>query len=282
MKKILLAGMFIPLFAHAQWHVNVFGGFSNYFGDLQSQPYTTQQSHVALGAGLQYDLSGHLSLLTNFVHGHVGAWDGYNTQPDLKARNLSFGTDINELNFLIEYNLLDLRDHKVTPYVFAGAAVFHFNPYAYDTLGNKVFLRPLSTEGEGLPQYPGDKEYSLTQLAIPFGGGIKFRVSDNVVIAYETGFRKLFTDYLDDVSNRYVNEATLLADKGPLAVEMAYRGNQLKGGAAYPPDHTVRGDPKRKDWYYVSGLRVTIALNSMGMSAHRRHNGVLDCPKKVY
>jgi len=45
-----------------------------------------------------------------------------NTEPNDRARNLSFGTDINELNFLIEYNLLDLRDHKVTPYVFAVSA----------------------------------------------------------------------------------------------------------------------------------------------------------------
>ena len=26
--------------------------------------------------------------------------------------------------------------------------------YAYDTLGQKVYLHPLSTEGEGLAQYP--------------------------------------------------------------------------------------------------------------------------------
>ena len=50
MKKILLGGMFIPLFAHAQWNVNLYGGFSNYFGDLQTQAYTTQQSHLAFGA----------------------------------------------------------------------------------------------------------------------------------------------------------------------------------------------------------------------------------------
>jgi hypothetical protein len=103
----------------------------------------------------------------------------------------------------------------ITPYVFVGVAVYHFNPYAYDTTGKKVYLQPLSTEGEGLPQYPGRKEYALTQLAIPFGGGIKFRITDRVVLAYEIGMRKLFTDYLDDVSNTYVSETVLLAAKGP-------------------------------------------------------------------
>src|ERR1700735_2100286 len=282
MKKLLLAALLSPLLTHAQWNVNLYGGFSNYNGDLQSQDYTTQQSHLSFGAGIQYNLNGHFSLLSNLTYGKVGASDSYSPFADLRARNLSFETNIGEWNVLVEYNLLDLRDHRVTPYVFVGAAVYHFNPYAYDTTGKKVYLRPLSTEGEGLPQYPSRKEYALTQMAIPFGGGIKFRISDRVALAYEIGLRKLFTDYLDDVSTRYVDPAILLAAKGPEAVEMAYRGNEIKGGSAYPAAGTIRGGSSHKDWYYMSGLRVTIALNSSAAEAHRRRNGILDCPKKVY
>jgi Domain of unknown function (DUF6089) len=279
MKKILLAGILCPLLAHAQWNVNLFGGFANYIGDLQSKVYTTQQSNGAFGAGLQYDLNDHFSILGNGSFGRISAADGYSNQADLRARNLNFESKIYEGNLLLEYNLFDIHSHKLTPYVFAGAALFHFNPYAYDTTGKKVYLRSLSTEGEGLPGYK--KEYSLFQLSIPFGGGIKFRISDRVVLAYEIGMRKTFTDYLDDVSGPYISQATLLAAKGPEAVEMAYRGNELKEGAAYPAAGTPRGGPKYKDWYYMSGLRVTIALDD-GTAQHRRHNGVIDCPKKVY
>jgi len=282
MKKILLVGMLFPLFSQAQWNVNLFGGFSNYIGDLQSKAYTTQQSNGSFGAGLQYDLTGHLSFLSNLTYGRISAADGYSSKADLKARNLNFESVIGEWNLLAEYNILDLEKHKLTPYVFAGIAIFHFNPYAYDTTGKKVYLRPLSTEGEGLAQYPGRKPYVLTQFSIPFGGGIKFRISDRVVLAYEIGMRRTSTDYLDDVSSTYVSRTALLAARGPEAVEMAYRGNEVKGGAGYPPDGEVRGNPKRKDWYYMSGLRVTIALNSGWMSMHRRHSGVIDCPKKVY
>ncbi len=63
---------------------------------------------------------------------------------------------------------------KVTPYLFGGISVFYFNPYATDPAGDKVYLRPLSTEGEGLPMYPDRKEYSLVNMAFPFGGGFKF------------------------------------------------------------------------------------------------------------
>lgn len=273
--------MLFPLLAHAQWNVNVFGGFANYIGDLQSKVYTTQQSNGAFGAGLQYDLSSHFSVLGNGSFGRISAADGYSNQADLRARNLNFESKIYEGNLLLEYNLFDLHTHRLTPYAFGGVALFHFNPYAYDTTGRKIYLREESTEGEGLPGYPGRKFYSLFQIAIPFGGGIKFRISDRVVLAYEIGMRKTFTDYLDDVSKTYVSEAALLAGRGPEAVEMAYRGNELKDGAAYPAAGTPRGGSKGKDWYYMSGLRVTIALND-AMSIHRRHNGVLDCPKKVY
>src|ERR1700753_2673598 len=114
MKKIFLPALLFPLFVHAQWNVNVFGGFANYIGEMQSSPYTTQQAHLAGGIGLQYDLSQHVSLLSNITLGKVGASDVYAEQADVRARNLSFETDISELNFLFEYNFLSLRSHKLT------------------------------------------------------------------------------------------------------------------------------------------------------------------------
>jgi hypothetical protein len=283
MKKLIIAGILIPAFLNAQrWHVNVFGGISNYEGDLQNKAFTLDESYGAFGAGLQYDLTRNFSVLWDFTLGKVGASDAYN-KPDLKPRNLSFETQILEGNLLGEYTLFDLRHHRFSPYAFAGLAVYHFNPYAFDTLGHKVFLQPLSTEGEGLPQYPDRKPYSLTQLAIPFGGGVKLRVTNNVVLTYEIGFRKLFTDYLDDVSTSYVDQNILLAAKGPEAVEMAYRGNELKGGnPTYPSAGTLRGGSKYKDWYYFSVIKISIGLNDKGETPYGRGiRGSVDCPKKL-
>jgi hypothetical protein len=281
MKKFILLGILVPSLLQAQrLHVNLFGGISNYSGDLQNKAFTLEQSYGAFGAGLQYDLTDHISVLTNFTLAHVAAADAYN-KPSLHFRNLSFQSRIFEWNVLGEYTFLDLSRRRFSPYVFAGVAVFHFNPYAIDTVGNKIYLKPLSTEGEGLSQYPDRKPYSLTQFAIPFGLGVKLRITDNVVIAYEIGVRKLFTDYLDDVSTRYVDQTVLLNAKGPKAVEMAYRAGELKGGnATYPADGTIRGSSKYKDWYYLSGIKVSIALNSRRGSNYGR--GIIDCPKKVY
>jgi hypothetical protein len=104
-----------------------------------------------------------------------------------------------------------------------------------------------------------------------------------VVLAYELGFRKLFTDYLDDVSGRYIDPAILLADKGPLAVEMSYRGGQIKGGdPTYPVAGSLRGSAKYKDWYYFSGIKLSIALNDSNEKHRLRKYGIMECPKKVY
>jgi hypothetical protein len=205
----------------------------------------------------------------------------------LQARNLSFTTKILEGNLLLEYTLLDLERNKFSPYVFGGLAVYHFNPYAFDSLGNKIYLKPLSTEGQGLSQYPDRKPYNLTQLAIPFGGGIKFRISQNTVLSYEIGFRKLSNDHLDDVSTRYVDQFILAQERGPKAVEMAYRGGELKGGDPnYPADGTVRGGSKYKDWYYFTGFTLYIGINTRSSKnfdeRSNKGGGRLDCPKPVY
>jgi opacity protein-like surface antigen len=261
-----------------RWHINVTAGVSNYSGDLQAKAYTFDQSYFAYGIGAQYDITRNFSATSNISFLKVGASDQYNS-PDLVFRNLSFQNNIVEWNLLGEYTFMDITEKKFSPFVFLGIAVFHNNPYAYDTLGQKVYLKPLSTEGEGLPQYPQQKPYSETQFSIPVGGGIKFRVSEDVVLAWEVGFRKTFTDYIDDVSTIYVDQATLQNAKGGLAVEMAYRANELKGGAPYPVSGTIRGGSKYDDIYYYTGIRVSIALISRHDGYYGR--GRTDCPKNV-
>ena len=280
MRKFMLLGMLIPTLANAQkLNLDLFGGFSNYQGDLQEKRFTTNQAKGAFGIGLRYNLTDHFAVRSNFTYAQVAAADNHNKNPILQQRNLSFESKITEGNLLLDYNILSLENHNITPYVFAGIALFHFNPYAYDTTGNKIFLKPLSTEGEGL--YPDRKEYKRTQLSIPFGGGIRWRVGNNVILSYEIGMRKTSTDYLDDVSTTYVDEADLLATRGPKAVEMAFRGAELKNGATYPAANTTRGSSKFKDWYYVSGITVSIGING-GKDGYRGaggNRGRVSCPK---
>lgn len=264
MRKFLLLSILCPLLAVSQqrFHVTLFGGLSNYAGDLQDRQFTLQQSNFAFGAGIKYDLTPHLALRLAYNHGTIEGDDKKSSDPLLRARNLSFASKINEGSLLLEYTILNMEERKVSPYIYSGLTVFHFNPYAYDTVGNKVFLKPLSTEGQGLDGY-NRSPYKLTQLAIPFGVGVKFRVSENTILAYEVTIRKTFTDYLDDVSKTYVDQFALGQQRGLKAVSMAFRGDELKGSTStYPDDGAVRGGSKYGDWYYFTGFTLYIGLGS--------------------
>jgi hypothetical protein len=241
-------------------HVGGFAGISNYQGDLTDKFYGSKMIRPALGVGLEYEFSDRFSLRSSFTYGRVAGDDKKNGK-ELKPRNLNFATNIIELGLTGEFRLLNMSELSWTPYLMAGIAFFNFDPYTEDAAGNKVFLKPLSTEGQGLTGYPDKKPYSNTQFAIPFGGGIKYQINETIGIAFETGIRKLFTDYLDDVSTTFADEADLLAARGQKAVDLSYRADEVEGGnPVYPGKGSQRGNPKLNDWYYFSGLRVTVRL----------------------
>lgn len=253
----------IPFLVSAQkLQVTVFGGFSNYQGDLQDKRFTMSQAHPAFGAGFLYDITDKLSARANITLGKVSSDDGKSAKN--AVRNLSFSSPVTDMHLGLEYSLFNLYERSFTPYIFAGISYFSFNPFAKDTMGNKVFLQPLSTEGQGF--YQDRKKYSLNQFAIPFGGGVKFTLSENVRLAFEIGMRKTNTDYLDDVSTTYVDEFLLFVNRGQQAVDMSFRGDELKTGLNYPADGTQRGSAKSKDWYYFSGINLAIRLNGNGGS----------------
>ena len=142
----------------------------------------------------------------------------------------------------------------------------------YDSTGIKVFLKPLSTEGQGI--YPDKKSYQLLQPAIPFGGGVKFAITENLRIGIEFGFRKIFTDYLDDVSTSYPDHNDLLAARGQTAVDFSYRGDELPGGdPAFPTKETQRGGSTQKDVYYFTGLNISFRPSFGGGGGGGRNRG---------
>ena len=280
MKQIIFCLTLTLLFfavSAQKFHADLFAGIANYQGDLQGKRLTLNQSQPAIGMGASYDLTNKFILRTGFTYGKVAGNDKKNTTAKgIEFRNLNFKSVVTELHLALEYNLLDLSYRDLSPYAFAGVAAYHFNPYTTDVSGNKAFLKPLSTEGQGLAEYPDRKPYNLTQFAIPFGAGLKFMVTDNLQVGLEIGLRKLFTDYLDDVSMNYVDSATLFNARGAQSVDLAYRGDEVGGGSTYPAEGAQRGNPKYKDWYYFSGLRISYRLNS-----NRSGKGIA-CPAKAH
>lgn len=263
----------------AQFRLGMFGGIANYAGDLVDQPYIGKLTKPALGITGSYELTDRFSLRASFIHGTLEGDDRYNKKDYLKLRNLNFTSKINEFSLLAEVSTFSLYEKKWTPYVFLGLGVFHFNPYTHDSAGQKVYLKPLSTEGEGILGYSA-RPYNLTQLAIPFGGGVKFAISDGVQLGLEIGIRKLFTDYLDDVSTNYADPVDLLRERGQQSVDLSYRADELPGGDPnYPTKGAQRGSAKNLDWYYFTGLHLTFRL---GGGSTRTYAGNMYGNKKQY
>ena len=286
MPRILFVLFFLPLTTIAQKQVNLtlFGGFANYSGDLQDKPFTLNQSHGAFGIGLSYEVMPKLLVRGGLTIGKLSADDKYSPKELNRRRNLNFSSRLYDASVLADYSLYDLTVKKVTPYAFAGIAMFGFNPYTYDTAGTKWFLRNLSTEGQGLFEYPDRKKYKIVQFSIPFGFGVRVRITDNAYLGYEVGLRKTFTDYIDDVSKTYIDEALLASNRSAKAVELAFRSNELKDvSLPYPQDGEVRGGPKYKDWYYFSGITLSIGLFNPSdkgiLSGRGGHRGSVDCPR---
>ena len=268
--------------AHSQKiHVNTFIGIANYQGDLQEKRLTFNQARFAAGGGISYELSEKLLLRAGVIAGRVTADDKLNSKNSF--RNLNFTSSVTEGQLAAEYYFRNLYEHSLSPYVFAGLAVYHFNPFTKDTSGNKFFLKPLSTEGQGF--YQNRKPYELTQFAIPFGGGVKFALKDNIRVGFELGLRKLFTDYLDDVSTTYVDQDLLLLNQGAKSVELAFRSGELKNVFTYPPGGTQRGANKAKDWYYFTGLTASFRIGGsdrVGRGNWKRAKSGTGCPTGVY
>ena len=254
------------VFAQSQVQIGLFGGISNYVGDMTDKPY--KNSKGAFGFTVGYQILSRVNLRAGFTFAKVSGADSLANKEDVRLRNLSFQSNISEFSAVAEINTFDMDYKTWSPYIFGGLAVFHFDPYTYDQQNNKVYLKPLSTEGQGIPGY--QKPYALTQLALPFGGGIKYNISDKVRIALEVGLRKLFTDHLDDVSGNYADPNDLLSNRGQQSVDLSYREDELPfGDPFYPPKGETRGSPKYKDYYYFTGLHLVYTLGGDGSSASR-------------
>jgi hypothetical protein len=253
----LLILLLVNVFLNAQRvHVGVAGGFANYNGDLLDKLYSKKITNGFIGLTVHYELQDQILLRGSYSFARINGADVYSGKQVLQERNLQFESAVSEFAIVGEYYLFNLYEKRLSPYGFIGLGIFHFDPYTYDSVGKKVFLKPLSTEGQGL--YPDKKPYSLWQPAIPMGGGIKFAITEDLRIGFEIGLRKLFTDYLDDVSTSYPDFNDLLNARGQTAVDFSYRGDEYTGGNTnFPTKDTQRGSAAQKDIYYFTGINIT-------------------------
>lgn len=257
--------LFLGIQATAQrLEYGVNGFATSYFGELNNG--TTFANNIRYGGGM------HIRKFINpwfAIRGDVnwariaGSDNLPNPGNNPIIRNLSFRSDIIDFNFLGEYHFREIgirrNEYRMTPYVFGGLNLYRFNPKA-EFAGEWVELKPLSTEGQGFLEYPDRDPYALTQVGIPLGLGMRWAIAKNWRLAFEASYRLTFNDYLDDVSQTYVNPGILAANRGNLAVLLADRRGELSNAIPPAADGDVRGEPRNNDAYMFVGFTVSYVV----------------------
>ena len=195
-------------------------GAAHYFGDLNTRAHVNRPK-IAATAFFRKNFGNYIALRVGASFAQLGYSDIYNTHNDyMKARNLSFNSNVWELALQGDFNFFRFMPgepgYNFTPYITFGIGVFNYDPYAMLS-GQKYFLRPLNTEGQGNALYPDRKPYGSMAFSVPFGAGFKYSTNENINVGFELVHRVTGTDYLDDVSTTYVDPSVFppLPDGSP-------------------------------------------------------------------
>ncbi len=241
-------------------------GAAHYFGDLNTRARLNRPK-MAATVFFRKNFSNYISARLGASFARIGYSDVYNSDNEyMHRRNLSFNSSVWELAVQGDFNFFRFMPGEpgfnFTPYITLGVGAFSYDPFAY--LGKeKIFLRPLGTEGQGTTQYPDRKPYSAMAFSIPFGAGIKYSVNERFNIAFEVLHRYTNTDYLDDVSTTYVNPAIFLpnADNSPSqAFLLSDRSYEVGEPIGIPGRQ--RGNSKQKDQFITAMFHLTFNLQS--------------------
>ena len=262
---LLLSNESYAQFRNGYFSVGVGTGVTHYLGDLD-EDFTLKFTKPGLSVWGAYRFNPFMTARLSFFQGWTGASDENSNNEARRRRNLSFRSPITEFSTQLVIDFIPNERSfyyrpKYTPYIFGGIAIFSFNPQA-QLNGEWVELQPLGTEGQFLPDPNNlyDEPYNLTQISIPMGAGVRVKVTRNIDVAFETGFRKTFTDHIDDVSHLYPDLNDLRA-QNPTAALLSDRIDltQFPDGAA--AINGVRGDRAQTDWYIFTGITVSYVID---------------------
>ena len=244
---------FTLLHSQKGWEAGGWLGTSFYFGDLNSRLDFTDPG-IAGGLNGRYNFNSRICAKGSLSYAKVYASDEDSPNNFERNRNLSFKSNIIDFTTSIEFNFFEYihgsEDYYFTPYLMTGFSIFKFNPQA-DLNGNTYNLAEFNTELV---------DYGTFSGGLTIGGGYKWDINKDWSFNIEASYRKLFTDYLDDVSSVFPNPAQL---SSPLAMALSDRSlvPDLSG------EGRQRGNSKDNDSYVFFGISIM------------RYFGRLECPK---
>jgi hypothetical protein len=222
---------------------------STYYGDLKDDS-DILDAKPSLSVGLTTGVSRKLYLRSEFSWITLSGRDIEADDKYRSRRNLSFTSNNYELSISGVFNIVPHRGRfyqrpNANFYGFIGIGALYFNPQA-ELEGKLYALQPLQTEG---------LKYSRFTVVVPFGIGGKIKLTPFSNLSLEAGWRKSFTDYIDDVSTVHVDNASFT---NPVARQLADRRPEV--GHPVVPAGTRRGNSDRYDGYMLLTAKVEYYL----------------------
>jgi Domain of unknown function (DUF6089) len=254
--------------------VGVLVGGSYYYGDIVNdwQPNTISS---AAGVFLRYHLSENLTVKGFGGYCRIGGADSNSTGSSYqKNRNLAFWADVYEGSVQFEYSFVKditrgrrLRNRFI-PYVFAGLGAFYYMNYANDPLYPLIpaKLWQLGTSGT---------VYSQLSACIPFGAGVRYKITSNFNIGLEVGIRYTLTSWLDDVGGPttfFVPEKQLLNGQSKIMSDRSVEQGYLYSGRQ-------RGKIATNDIYVMGGLTLSYRFGTSGGGGGGYRGRAIRCPR---
>lgn len=228
-------------------------GAAGYMGDLNPRnPFDF--SGIAFGGFVKRNLDPYWAIGLHYNFGKIKDNDANSSDASFRSRNLNFSTALNELSLQVDFNFLEYfaggGTKNFSPYIFAGVGGVLFNPKAVYQ-DQKYELRYYETEG---------KAYKNYAVSIPYGVGMKGRISDHFALFSQLGYRTAHTDYLDDVGDRYptVDAYGKIDANHPKTINLS-NPSQLPG--TFNPGGQ-RGDFVKKDTYFFLHIGISYTFIS--------------------
>ncbi|RZL33776.1 MAG: hypothetical protein EOP00_32505 [Pedobacter sp.] len=255
---IILSFLFVGKSSAQVWELGLQAGGAGYMGDL-NPTNPLKISGLAVGGFVKANFDPHWALSFNYNNGNIKANDANSSNEQFRQRNLSFHTKLHEISFLVDFNFFDY---------FSGGGYSRFSPYLYTGVGAVIFSPKTMYQGAEykLPQYytEGQSEsYKTVALSVPYGAGVKYNFKTNWTVLANIGYRNAYTDYLDDVSQTYLDPANLSTDPYISDMQNALSDRSVEVLGRKIGDKGVqRGDFRKRDTYMFVGIGITYTFVS--------------------
>ena len=165
---LFLLGLLFSQTSHSQiYEVGVFGGGSNFIGDIGSTAYIAPNA-PALGVILKWNRSPRHSWRVSLIYSDLEGDDSKSDDPRRKARNYTFDSNLLEISAGMEYTFWDFDLHtsgiKAVPYLYSGISTAKHSNYFFDSTG----------------QYTAENTDSWA-FGIPMVLGIKSNITNHLI-----------------------------------------------------------------------------------------------------